>query len=525
MTEFFTRPWLLLLAPLIYWLVLRLVRQSTATTGWQHILPPALAERLLTSGNPAREQPVLSERWVALLLALLFSLSLAGIGKSLNTEHLPRLQQEVVILQYLSPPVRGNNDAWRQLETSQQLLVPLLNERRHGQTALLYYAGSAHLASPMTDDAATLRQLFSLSHPSVMPLGGNQPEAAFRLAAASGRLADQPGRAGSLHWIWLTPNLPTDAEWARLLNLLPGNAQLHLVWLDASLSQVLQQRERLQVSAAVELLAVEQAAERLAALNQQAASRTITEDSAWLFREQGHWLLLTALLLLLWQALGQPRLSSRVLPLALLLLLLPPPAQAVVTQHPDRQAWRALQNEMPDRALQLAQRPDLQGHALFRLQRFTEAAEHFEAWLQQADRPQRDEARQAADLFNAGTSWLLAGNSQQALAQLQQAVDLQPQWPEACFNLQLARAVDARQSLPDTAILQRLCSSGTPQAASDSDSSGADAQPQWQPQRQASCPGCDPLTEAQEQQLEQLQDDPWRLLRLRFQNELREQQP
>ncbi|SFX60800.1 hypothetical protein [Marinospirillum alkaliphilum] len=538
MNEFIARPLLLLLAPLIYWLVLRLVHSQQQTGGWEKILPPELAARLLLAAQQqsGSAQLLIAPRLMAGLLALLLTLALSGPGYTLPSDNLTQPRQELVILQQLSPPIRGTADAHRWLELSQRLLVPLLNSREQGQTALIFYAGSAHLASPMTEDAATLRQLLSLTHPSVMPRAGQQPEAAFRLAATTGQLAADPRLSGSLQWLWLTPVLPSTAEMQRLMRLMPDRVDaLVLVWLDATPADAQAQQQQWQEFDRLQLLHSQQAAARLQQINQSAAGAAVVAAGVPLFRELGHWLLLPGLLLLAWHATGQPlprgwteKIRYSLLPGMVLLLcagfLMPRPLLAGGPFNKDYRAWQALQQQQPARALQQARSNELKGHALFELQRYVEAAEAFVLAAAEVETGKR----QADLLFNAGTSLLLAAEVERALVLLRQVELLQPQRIEPCINRVLAEALLAQQPLPDQQALQQACSGGSERQPEAGDSGEADSQTQpqpWQPRRQASCPGCTPLDDVQEQQLEQLQEDPWRLLRLRFQTELREQQP
>lgn len=537
MNEFMARPLLLLLAPLIYWLALQLMGQQQKTSGWEKILPAELAARLLqvTHLQSGRSGWLITPRVMAVVLALLLALVLAGPGYTLPSENLSQPRQELVILQQLSPPVRGSAEAHRWLESSQRLLVPLLNSREQGQTALILYAGSAHLASPMTEDAATLRQLLSLTHPSVMPRGGQQPEAAFRLAATTGQLAKDPGLSGSLQWLWLTPVLPATAEMERLMRLMPERVdRLVLVWLDATPSEVQVQQQQWQEFDRLQLLHSQQAAARLQQLNETASGAAVVAVRLPLFQELGHWLLLPALLLLAWHVTGQPlpqgvsqRLRRNLLSGMLLVLasglVVPRPLLAAWPLSADYRAWQALQQQQPEKALQLARSSDLQGHALFQQQRYVEAAE---AFAQAATQAEVSSSRQADLLFNAGTSLLLAEAPEPALALLRQAEQMQPDKLEPCINRVLAEAVHARQPLPNEQAVQQACSGGSKRQPDAGEAGEAALQQQsWQATRPASCPGCTPLDATQEQQLEQLQEDPWRLLRLRFQTELREQQP
>ncbi|MBE0505922.1 MAG: hypothetical protein IBX50_04270 [Marinospirillum sp.] len=518
LTTWLARPYLLLLAPLIYWLIRQLLLKPSKQQDWYQLLPEGLAQRLISpaSKTSATSRHRLSLQQLAVLLTLLFSLALAGVGYTLKIDQLPVALQELVIIQQLSPPERGQSASFQQLETSQRLVIPLLNGRTSGQTALIYYAGSAHLASPMTDDHTTLRQLFSLTHPSVMPLAGQAAEDAFRLAASTGRLAEGD-MAGQLHWLWLTNQVPDEAGLQRLLRLLPAKAELHWVLLDTPMQRIIELRDKLQ-DTRLHLLHPEEAARWLPQLNTSDSGWMLKEADQLLFQELGHWLLLPGVLLLLWRHIRQLQVFFLLVGVG---WLLSDPLQAAGWQNLDRQAWRALQRGDAKLALQQAQRPDLIAHALFQLEQYPAAAEAFELTLQ-LPLPD-DPKKQAGVFFNSGTAWLFAGNINKAKNYLEQASALQPDWLDACKNLQLTLAIERGEPLPDEQQIQATCS-GADQSSADA-STTADESNEWRADRPNPCAGCDPLDAAQQQQLEQLQEDPWRLLRLKFQAELRERQP
>mgnify|MGYP001170036251 CR=1 FL=1 len=531
MSDFLARPWLLLAAPVIYW-VLKEVLRAKQEASWEYILPPELAKRLLTNDEAATSKPALIKRtWVLGLLTLLFTLALAGVGYVLKADQLPNEQQELVIIQYLSPPIRGNTLPQQQLEASQRALIPLLNARKQGKTALIYYAGSAHLVSPMTDDTNTLRQLLSLSHPSVMPLGGHQPLAAFRLAANLGKLAKQD-KQGRLDWLWLTDQLPNKAMREQLIQIKPPKANLYLVWLAANPVEITKQ-QAVFADLGIKLLHPEQLASNFQQFNRSAASLAEeNQQGIRFFQELSHWPLLAALLLLLWQYFEQPRVK---LPFKTSLGLLVffvgltshQPLQAAGWQNLDYQAWQALKAGEAEQAQKLAKRTDLKAHAEFLLGNYAKAAELFTLW--QAENPTQDKKRQAEDLYNRGTAWLLAGQPKLALDDFKQAKDLHPDWPESCFNRELAKAQLAKQATPTEQSLLKKCASVSQEsAASEPEEATNEAQEKeqdWQPKENSSCIDCPPLDATQEKQLQQLQEDPWRLLKHRFKSELREQRP
>lgn len=529
MSDFFARPWLLIAAPLIYWLLAEVLRPAKQG-GWADILPPELAKRLLTQNEATTNKPALVKRtWVLGLLTLLFTLVLAGVGYVLSTDQLPSEQQELVVIQHISPPVSGKVMSQRQLAISQRALIPLLNARKQGKTALVYYAASAHLVSPMTNDTATLRQLLSLTHPSVMPLDGHQPQAAFRLAASLGRQANQ-GQQGRLNWLWLTSELPSERVLKQLIEMKPKRAKLYLVWLDASLPLVEKQQAAF-AKLGIKLLHPKQLAGYIAKLNRPGGiSYEENQQPIQFFKELSHWPLLVALLLLLWQYFEQPRfkLSFKAgvgLLVFALGLVYQQPLQAAGWQNLDYQAWQAINAGEGKKAKKLAKRTDLKAHAEFLLGNYAKAAELFTLW--QAETPTPDKKRQAEDLYNRGTAWLLAGQPKLALDDFKQAKDLHPDWPESCFNRELAKIQLAKQPLPTEQSLLKKCApiSNEESVSQPEETTSEEQAKDWQPEENASCEGCEQLDTTQEKKLQQLQEDPWALLKRRFKSELREQRP
>ncbi len=515
MNDFLARPWLLLAAPIIYWLLKEFL-QPTKLSGWASFLPPELAQRLLTQSTTAEDSSLLLKQEVVFaLLALLFSLALAGVGYTLKAEQLPSEQQELVVIQYLAPPVRGDTSPQTWLDISQRALIPLLNARQQGKTALIYYAGSAHLVSPMTEDSATLRQLLSLTHPSVMPLAGHAPEAAFRLAAGLGRLGAGHNlasgyQAARLDWLWLTDDLPSAAVVTQLLSIKPKQAQLYLIGLNTSLATI-EQEQAAFANQGITLLHPNQLADYVPKLNRPSISvKQKNQQGIRFFQELSHWPLLAAILLLLWHCFEQPRFKFKFknkFNAWLLVLLL----VGLNVQQP----------------LQAANRTDLTAHAEFALGHYAAAAELFAQW--QAENAAAKAKQQAEMHFNTGTAWLLAEQPELALAQFNQAAALVEEWPALCNNRLLAefQLNQSSKAITRSALL-KACGGASEKdnsEAKDDLENTARQQQDWQPQAKTSCVDCKPLNSQQEKQLQQLQEDPWRLLRVRFKNELREQQP
>ncbi|NLW06023.1 MAG: hypothetical protein GX029_12495, partial [Pseudomonadaceae bacterium] len=129
---------------------------------------------------------------------------------------------------------------------------------------------------------------------------------------------------------------------------------------------------------------------------------------------------------------------------------------------------------------------------------------------------------------------LLAQQPQLALESFNQAKALQAEWFELCINRELAEIQLAEKPAPTQQALLSLCSASQSKQNKPSDEAAANEQEgeeklpketDWQPEKNSRCTACQQLKATQEKQLQQLQEDPWRLLKYRFKSELRENQP
>lgn len=540
--------WLLLWLPLmgllwIWW-------QRPQQQQWRQWLPPSLATRLL------KGQPTQSRRHPALLslIGLLLGLALVGPRWPIEAPAHNYLQNGVVVIQRMAPSLMQRDLAPSRLIRAQGLLSHLLRERQQGLTGLVLYAGSAHIASPLTRDAHTLEQLLQLVHPSVMPLSGDDPSAAF---AQAQRL--EPAQAETpLYWLWLTDQLPRPEQWAQLKQQIPASAQLLLVPLLPNSASL---REQLTTLAQSGLISAQLGSTRLnqwlkhpdTALSTQVQNARLSDEQnpGYRFIEFSHWCLLAAVLLLAWQSRDYLNQTS---PLSLsglawggltlvtaLGLSFAPPAQAGNGRwwSADWQAYQALQAKTPEIAYQEAEAPSLKAHAAYALGRYQEAAELFSQQLAQLA-PSQDDISSSAQAplpgsyaalaYNTGTAWLAAGAPAKAMAPLTEALQQRPRWPAACEHRAIAQALIQGA---DPAARIQACHSGQTGRSGHHDSTPSEANSdqgrQPAPQLQAGqpppqCAQCPPLTKARQRTLELLEEDRWNLLRNRFRDDL-ERQP
>ena len=171
----FLRPWwLLALMPslLLSW---RLWRNRTMASDWRHVIGTELLPFLLDpQDQQIRRKPFVG----ALIFWVLTVLALAGPSWSRLPQPVHKQDAPLVILLDLSPSMLAEDLKPNRLTRARLKLTDLLNRRREGTSALIAYAGEAHLVSPLTDDTTTIISLIPSLHPNIMPTPGSDPVAA-----------------------------------------------------------------------------------------------------------------------------------------------------------------------------------------------------------------------------------------------------------------------------------------------------------------------------------------------------------
>ncbi|AXT72738.1 VWA domain-containing protein [Vibrio sp. dhg] len=182
LTQFFTqfhfiRPlWLLALIPLVFLIWLRWHEESKPS--WKDILPDHLREVLTIGEHGWRKQLPLKLLMVNVFIAILIC-----AGPSWQREASPFGEDKASMLVVLDnsgsmlqkdlPPSR--------LERSKQKIRDLLAERKGGKTGLVVFAGTAHVAMPITQDSAVFDPFLAAIDPEIMPVKGKLAEQALPL--------------------------------------------------------------------------------------------------------------------------------------------------------------------------------------------------------------------------------------------------------------------------------------------------------------------------------------------------------
>jgi Ca-activated chloride channel family protein len=434
------RPAWLLLLPLLGWLLWQLWHREKRAGRWQMILPPAF-HAVLLSGGSGRSSKL---PWVALGLAwLLTVLALLGPSWQRVEQTTQKPADPLVVMLELTPEMLANDLTPNRLEQARRKLMDLLQARRDAQTAIIVYAGSAHVLVPLSDDLATSHNLLDALTPAIMPQSGHRADLAVERALSLLHQGDQ-----GLGRLLLITSALDGQERDGILKQLDGQAPRLLVLgigtregapVKAQNGEYLKDAQgailmpRLDSAGLKEFVGEVGGSFRtahpdndddlreLGLLDDPQSLRSngqIVQLDSW--ADQGYWFLLPLLLL---AACAGRRGWLFCLPL---LWCLPQPGYAASFEdlwlRPDQQGQRLLETGRPAEAARHFENPQWQGVALYQAGDYSTAARRFA------------EGNSAADHYNRGNALALSGELEAALDAYDQALERQPDLQVALQN-------------------------------------------------------------------------------------------
>jgi Ca-activated chloride channel homolog len=360
----FLRPlWLTALIPVAI-IVLLVIRRQRPEAQWGDLIAPNLLKHLLV-------QP--DRRWrinpLYLVAAGLVVSIVALAGPTWRCELPPFVEDKapLMIALSVSPSMNERDVAPSRLERAKQKVRDLLAARAGARTGLIAYSGTAHLVMPMTDDRAVIEPFLAALKTDLMPVPGNNAVAAMALAA---NVMATESVAGTI--LVVADGLGGDPAAVRraagrndvlMLSIAPPQSDL------AGL-----QSRSVQVSVdSADIRSLERRIETIYESAQSAAFGT-----RW--RDEGYWLLVPAVLGLLWFRRG----VTVAWVIALLIIQQPAPAGAAETSWfrnlwltPDQQGRIAFDRGDYGAAKELFADPMWRGIAAYRAYDFLAAAESF----------------------------------------------------------------------------------------------------------------------------------------------------
>lgn len=175
----FLRPWWLLGVPVVlvcWWLA---HQRETRTQTPQAMLPEHLSAALtMGQAGRCRLRPV--DTVVLALLLMLF----AAAGPTWSKQASPWFTETapLVVALEVTDSMRANDLLPTRLDRARFKILDLIQTRTGAQTALIAYAGSAHVVMPPTKDAAVIKPFLESLDPRIMPQQGASAAAVLELA-------------------------------------------------------------------------------------------------------------------------------------------------------------------------------------------------------------------------------------------------------------------------------------------------------------------------------------------------------
>lgn len=175
----FIRPlWLLAFGAiaLVWW---RVRQRKAETVQLGSFVAPHLRDALTVNRSAkSRVQPI-----DGIALVLIASVA-AAAGPTWSRQASPWFAETapLVIAIEVSDSMRSNDLQPSRLERARFEVLDLLGQRTGSRTAVIAYAGSAHVVMPLTTDLAAIKPFLEGLDPAIMPSPGNNASAALPLA-------------------------------------------------------------------------------------------------------------------------------------------------------------------------------------------------------------------------------------------------------------------------------------------------------------------------------------------------------
>ncbi|MGI1661963.1 VWA domain-containing protein [Palleronia sp. KMU-117] len=417
----FLRPLWLALLPVILVLWWSVRRSARARGLRAEGIAPHLRQALTVGrGGAGRLRPV---DGVALTLALA-ALGAAGPTWSRVPDPFAAQSAPAVVVLAVTPSMEAGDIAPSRLERGKQKIRDFLDLRAGARTALVAYAGTAHVVVPMTEDPGVMVPYLAGLSPDIMPAVG--AAAADALALAEALLAEEAdGGVGGILFVTDgidpadVPALGESGQAVSVLAMLPDGARDRGI--DALGLPV------------VPVTPDDADIRRIDALLNAAYTRAQLEDGDQPWEDRAHWLAWpAAALLLLWFRRGW---TMRWTALAALAVAcgLPGAARAdgLVDWFltPDQQGRLAYENRDFGRAAELFVDPLWRGYALYRHGQYEDAVTVLD----------RVETAEAA--FIQGMAHIKSRGYRDGVRSFETAVARDPDFPGAAENLEQARRI------------------------------------------------------------------------------------
>ena len=170
--------WLLALLPLML-LVWRMSRPAYARSNWKQLCDPHLFPHIL---HQPEENHNHWAPWLAALPGILLILAMAGPVWQQRPHPIVYTQSALIIILDLSHSMEATDIKPNRLTRAKHKIMDILRLRQEGQTALLVYAKTPFVVTPLTHDTATISAQLASLDTALMPAQGSHADLAIEKA-------------------------------------------------------------------------------------------------------------------------------------------------------------------------------------------------------------------------------------------------------------------------------------------------------------------------------------------------------
>lgn len=454
----FLRPlWLLAFLPLLV-LVWLMWRRRALSRSWQSVVDARLLPHLLIGANARQGSAPLFAIAIGGILAIT---ALAGPAWRKLEQPVFSQQSSLVVALDLSRTMDAADIKPSRLQRAELKLRDILAQRKEGDTALIVYAGTPFVVTPLTNDANTIDSQIGSMTSDLMPEQGARPDLAIELAqkllmqagavhggvllisdgvgdAKNADLSDAikklvgAGHKLSILGVGTTEGAPVPANDGGFIKGADGAILLPKID-DASLAALAQQgggAYRRMGNDDSDFQALLRPLAQGLAEQQGKEVKGLTADQ---WRDEGPWLLLPLMLL-------ATLFFRRGYLLLAVFVLLPQmhPAYAAdwssLWHNDDQRAQQAMAAQQPQAAAQLFQDPQWRAAANYRAGNYQAALDS----LKGVNSAQAD--------YNRGNALAKLGRLPEAIAAYEQALKRDPKMDDARFNRDLLEKMNKQQN-------------------------------------------------------------------------------
>jgi len=186
----FLRPYWLLAFVVIYYIIRAFSLRDDSLAQWRNLMSAEVLSHLTVSGN---NNNWLSPQKMSLILAVPLCIVLMGPTWQQQPSPFSENNAPLIIALDVSKTMEQSDVQPSRLLRAKQKIIELLEVRGDSKTALIAFAGSAHIVMPITNDREMIRHFLDALSENVMPISGKLPETILPLADSLLKTSTVPG--------------------------------------------------------------------------------------------------------------------------------------------------------------------------------------------------------------------------------------------------------------------------------------------------------------------------------------------